>query len=108
MAGRNVVLLAAAAAVAAAPLIFSFSDGAEFAGADDRAKSVIREIHPGYEPWASSLWEPPSNEVQSLLFSLQAALGAGLLGYYFGLRRARADARRERGLEPDPGTHAAR
>ncbi|CAM5650563.1 energy-coupling factor ABC transporter substrate-binding protein [Streptomyces violaceorubidus] len=31
----------------------------------------------------------PSGEVESALFALQAALGAGVLAYYFGLRRGR-------------------
>jgi cobalt/nickel transport protein len=37
---------------------------------------------------------PPSKEIESLLFMLQAALGAGLLGYYIGLRRGEAKGRR--------------
>jgi len=28
--------------------------------------------------------EPPSNEIGSLLFALQAALGAGFIGYWLG------------------------
>lgn len=31
----------------------------------------------------------PSGEVESALFALQAALGAGLLAYYFGVRKGR-------------------
>jgi cobalt/nickel transport protein len=50
----------------------------------------------GYQPWFEPLWTPPSKEIESLLFSLQAALGAGLLGYYFGLRRGRGEGRKER------------
>ena len=107
MAGRNVVLLLAAAAVAALPMIFTLSDGPEFAGADDQAKAMIQQIRPDYEPWFSSVWEPPSGEVQSLLFALQAALGAGFLGYYFGLRRARAEVRRGEGSAPASRSHAA-
>jgi cobalt/nickel transport protein len=34
------------------------------------------------------LWKPPSDEVESLLFSLQAALGAGFLGYVIGRRQS--------------------
>lgn len=31
----------------------------------------------------------PSGDVESALFALQAALGAGVLAYYFGIRRGR-------------------
>ena len=65
------------------PLIFQ--SGAEFEGADDQAGGVIEEISPGYEPWAEPLWEPPSGEVESLLFSLQVAIGAGAIGYILGM-----------------------
>lgn len=58
--------------------------GAEFEGADVIAENTIGEINPDYEPWAESLWEPPSGEIESLLFALQAALGAGFIGYYLG------------------------
>lgn len=49
--------------------------------------AAITAANPDYQPWFSPLWEPPSGEIESLLFALQAALGAGLLGYYLGLRR---------------------
>ena len=49
---------------------------AEFGGADGQAEEVITEINPDYEPWFSPLIEPASGEIESLLFSLQAAIGA--------------------------------
>ena len=49
------------------------------------------------------MWTPPSKEIESLLFSLQAALGAGLLGYYVGLRRGRGEGRKERRGEAHAG-----
>ena len=58
-----------------------------FTGTDDQAKDAISEVAPGYRPWAHSLIKPPSREVESLLFALQAAIGAGFMGYYFGSRR---------------------
>jgi cobalt/nickel transport protein len=30
------------------------------------------------------VWKPPSPEIESLLFALQAALGAGVIGYVVG------------------------
>ncbi|HZG70887.1 MAG TPA: energy-coupling factor ABC transporter substrate-binding protein, partial [Chondromyces sp.] len=64
-------------------------DEAEFLGADGEAEAKIAEISPDYEPWFQSIWEPPSGEVESLLFSLQAAAGAIVIGYVIGFGRAR-------------------
>ena len=59
-----------------------------FGGADDAAGDVINESQGGkYEPWASSVWEPPSGEIESLLFALQAAIGAIIVGYFLGYWR---------------------
>ncbi len=55
-----------------------------FAGADDQAKEVVTQIQPDYAPWFQPVLEPPSGEIASLLFALQAALGAGFIGYYLG------------------------
>lgn len=60
-----------------------------FGGADDQAKELVSVLHPDYEPWAAPIWAPPSNEIASLLFSLQATLGASFVGYYFGYTRGR-------------------
>lgn len=66
-----------------------------FRGADDQAKDVIGRIAPGYQPWFKPMMEPPSGEVGSLLFALQAALGAGFIGYYLGMSVTRERMRRE-------------
>lgn len=93
---RNGGLIAAAAAVAIISLaIGSQHEGAEFAGADGQAMATVTALHPDYQPWFSPIWEPPSGEVESLLFALQAALGAGLLGYYLGLRRGQSRQRQQ-------------
>ncbi|MGW6531202.1 energy-coupling factor ABC transporter substrate-binding protein [Streptomyces venezuelae] len=87
----NTVLLLIVAALAVLPLALGLGDDEEepFAGADAQAETAITEIKPDYEPWFSPLYEPPSGEVESALFALQAALGAGVLAYYFGLRKGR-------------------
>lgn len=51
-------------------------------GADGAAAEIIEAS--GYEPWFNPIWEPPSGEIESLLFSLQAAIGAVIIGYFFG------------------------
>ncbi|MFJ4843435.1 energy-coupling factor ABC transporter substrate-binding protein [Streptomyces sp. NPDC088746] len=87
----NALLLLVVAALAVLPLALGLGDDEKepFTGADAQAETAITEIDPGYEPWFSPLYEPPSGEIESALFALQAALGAGVLAYYFGLRRGR-------------------
>lgn len=93
---QNLVLLLAAALIASVPLFLTFDAEESFSGADGLAEAEVQRIRPEYQPWAEALWEPPSGEIESLLFSLQAALGAGLLGYYLGLRRGEARSRTRR------------
>ncbi|MEV0321963.1 energy-coupling factor ABC transporter substrate-binding protein [Streptomyces sp. NPDC050658] len=87
----NALLLAVVAALAVLPLALGLGDDKKepFAGADAQAETAITENEPDYEPWFTPLYEPPSGEIESALFSLQAALGAGVLAYYFGLRKGR-------------------
>ena len=63
-------------------------DEGYFGGADDQAGEAIEET--GYEPWFSSIWEPPSGEIESLLFALLAAIGALIFGYAFGYWRGQS------------------
>lgn len=78
----NIILILIVIALAIIPL-FTAKD-AEFAGADGKAEEAIGEIAPGYTPWFTPFWEPPSGEIESLLFALQAAMGAGVIGYGLG------------------------
>ncbi len=79
--------------------------GAEFGGADDRAEQAIAQLDPDYKPWFSSLWEPPSGEVESLLFAAKAAGGAGFIGYYLGYARGRRESLKGAGWSaPRPET----
>ncbi len=66
-----------------------------FQGADNAARDLIGAINPGYRPWLSQVWVPPSAEVEGLLFTLQAVLGALLVGYFFGVCKARSDKEKE-------------
>lgn len=61
-----------------------------FRGTDDHATELVAKIAPGYKPWFKPLLQPASPEIGSLLFALQAALGAGFIGYYLGVVRTRA------------------
>ena len=62
---------------------------AEFGGADGQAETAITKLNAGYKPWFAPLIEPSSGEIESLLFALQAALGAGVIGYGLGYLKAR-------------------
>lgn len=64
-------------------------DIAIFGGSDDKAKEMIGEIDPSYQPWFSPIIEPASAEIASMLFALQAALGAGVIGYYLGAAKTK-------------------
>jgi cobalt/nickel transport protein len=78
----NLLLVLLIIAIIITPLLFQ--KDAEFEGSDDQAEDVIGEINSDYEPWFDPIWEPPSGEIESLLFSLQVAIGAGVIGYIFG------------------------
>ena len=84
---KNLLLLLLIVIIVITPLIIK--KGSEFEGADGQAEDVIGEINPDYEPWVDPIWEPPSGEIESLLFSLQVAIGAGAIGYVLGLFRER-------------------
>ena len=63
----------------------------EWSGSDDQAGNVIDKLTGGtYVPWAHSVWTPPSAEIESLLFALQAAFGAIIIGYFLGYYRGLA------------------
>lgn len=72
-----------------------------FAGADNKAKDLIGEIAPHYQPWFEPLLEPASGEIASLLFALQAALGAGFIGYYLGVSVTREKMRQATAQVPE-------
>ena len=80
-------LLIAAALLAVIPL--ALLRDTDFAGADGAAEEIVQELDPDYEPIAQPILEPPGGETESLLFCLQAALGAGVLGFGFGWLAAR-------------------
>lgn len=82
---KPIILLALVVIIAVIPLVIYSGLGENegyFGGADDAAGDAIKET--GYEPWYNSIWEPPSGEIESLFFALQAAIGAIIIGYVFG------------------------
>jgi cobalt/nickel transport protein len=79
------ILIVGVAILFAAPLLLFPS--APFGGSDSNAEQAITDQ--GYEPWFSPIWEPPSGEIETLLFSLQAAIGALIIGYFVGFERGK-------------------
>lgn len=99
---RNGLLIAAIILLTALPLWLVPQAAREpeggpaaFGGADERAQQAIGQIAPDYQPWFSPLLEPASSEIASLLFALQAALGAGVIGYWLGCAVTRDRWRRQ-------------
>ena len=77
---KNLILIVLVVLLAALPL-WLLPD-AEFGGADGQAEEAILE--------------PASGEVESLLFALQAAIGAGVVGFVLG-RITKKPEKREQG-----------
>ena len=65
----------------------SMMGNAQFAGSDDVGSSQISKItgipEENFHPliWQ---WVPPSGEIESAIFALQAAIGGILVGWFFG------------------------
>ncbi|MEN9307050.1 MAG: hypothetical protein RL173_982 [Fibrobacterota bacterium] len=84
----NVLLAGATVALSVLPLVCSRpATGEAFSGSDGQVGAVIEQLRPGYRLWFSPLWVPPSSEIESSLFGLQAAIGAGALCYALGYLR---------------------
>ncbi|QAA31013.1 energy-coupling factor ABC transporter substrate-binding protein [Clostridium manihotivorum] len=84
---KNIILGLLVVIIAAVPLIFM--KNAEFSGSDDQAEKAISDINKDYKPWFKPVWQPPSGEIESLLFAVQAALGSGVVCYYFGYQKGK-------------------
>jgi len=91
---KHVLMIIGVIILTLAPLVMYSGLGEDegyFGGADGAAGDLIMEIAPNYEPWFEPFWEPPSGEIESLLFALQAAIGAIIIGYFFGYNQAKKD-----------------
>ena len=78
----------------------SIMTGAEFAGSDNVGSSLIAELSgkpvDSFTPLIPQ-YEPPSGEIESCLFALQAALGGifvgGVFGYWLGQKKSLTDSK---------------
>ncbi len=86
---NNVGLLGTAVILSFAPvLIFQ---GKEFKATDSRNQTAIEEVKPGYKPWFAPVIKPSGGEVETFLFSAQAAIGSGIVCYILGLYKGRSE-----------------
>ncbi|MDO8872057.1 MAG: cobalt transport protein CbiN [Methanoregula sp.] len=91
MAYRYTLELLAGIAIVAFCALFLYTSatmsGAEFAGSDNVGSGLIAELSgttvENFQPLIAQ-WEPPSGEIESCLFALQAAFGGILIGGVFG------------------------
>jgi cobalt/nickel transport protein len=78
-------------AIVAFCIVFLYTNstlrGAEFAGSDTIGSGLIAKLSgiplENFQPLIP-LWKPPSGEIESSLFALQAAIGGILVGGVFG------------------------
>lgn len=90
---KNIILILLVVIIGIFPLLTIRNS--EFSGVDGKAEEIIQEINPNYEPWLENIVKLPGGETESLLFALQAALGAGVIGYVLGyLKGERKNANR--------------
>ncbi|WP_425005609.1 energy-coupling factor ABC transporter substrate-binding protein [Mycolicibacterium sp. S3B2] len=80
------VLLSAIAAIFCAAMWLNrdLPEESSFVGTDSAATAHIEENNPEYRPWFSPVFTPGSGEIESGLFALQAAVGAGVFGFAIG------------------------
>jgi len=82
-----IALLAVLAFIGLFILTTSMAPDAEFAGADNAASAQVAALTgrtvEDFTPLIPQ-WKPPSGEIESALFALQAACGGLVAGYVFG------------------------
>jgi cobalt/nickel transport protein len=95
----NWLLLLGVAVLMIAPLAFIKG---EYGGSDDAGSAAVAASQPGFKPWFEPIWKPPSPEIESLLFAVQAAIGAGTIGYVLGRIHGAAREREAQGKVQAP------
>ncbi|HIP16798.1 MAG TPA: energy-coupling factor ABC transporter substrate-binding protein [Methanothermococcus okinawensis] len=84
---KHIIMILGVILLIIAPLIMYAGKGEKqgyFEGSDDIGGEAIEKMNPNYKPWFKPIWEPPSGEIESFLFALQAAIGAIIIGYFIG------------------------
>jgi cobalt/nickel transport protein len=91
---NNILMLGAAVGLSLAP-VFIFQ-GKEFKATDSINITAIEEVKPGYKPWFQPVIKPSGGEIETFLFSAQAAIGSGIVCYILGLYQGRNERRQDR------------
>lgn len=78
---RDFILILIAIGLIVLPILFV---NGNFEGADSQAEEMVSQVSPDYEPWFKPFWEPPSGEIESLLFAVQASIGSAIIFYIVG------------------------
>ena len=81
----NTILIAICLVILIVPFILHRDS--EFEGSDAQAEDIIMELDESYEPWVSPVFPEIPGEIETLLFTIQAALGGGFIGYYMGRKK---------------------
>jgi cobalt/nickel transport protein len=89
---RTTIMILIIIGLIAFPLIFE-SKQVSAPSSDDQGPAWI--LSTGYVPWIHSIWEPPNSDMEAGLFELQAAIGAGIIGYVFGIWHAQSRIRKK-------------
>ena len=64
------------------PLLFQSKEVSRPPSDDSGSEWILST---GFIPWAHPLWEPPNSDIEAGLFAFQAAIGAGIMGFIFGM-----------------------
>jgi len=85
---RRMITIAAFSFLCASLAFILSNSTPEGSGSDDKAVNLIDDLTKGsYQPWFKCYWAPNSSNMQNILFSLQAALGGLVIGYFVSLGR---------------------
>lgn len=76
--------------------IFVFTNG-EWGGSDDSGGEAAEEhgVVPWLKDWIAAIYGDLPGEIESLLFAIQAAIGAIIIGYFIGSARSKKAAQQE-------------
>lgn len=99
---RAIILLFIVAVILIFPLAYYNGKGESegyFGGSDDQGPEYLESL--GYHPWVQPIWEPPSGEIESLLFAIQSAIGAIIIGYVLGYWRGQSKMKRKNKKDED-------
>jgi cobalt/nickel transport protein len=89
---RTLIMVLIIIGLVAFPLLFE-SKAVSAPSSDDQGPAWI--LSTGYIPWVNPLWEPPNSDMEAGLFAFEAAIGAGIMGYIFGMWHAQAKMRKK-------------